>query len=526
MLRIGLSLSGGGYRAAFYHLGVLMYLNRIHMRDGSSLLDHVVSLSSVSGGSITSLWYMMCEKNGKRRTETFSELYHKLISTDIANILISSQEEGQRHNTSLIKQLANIYDDLLFKGEKFGDLMDAVEGLSVKRFSANASDFQSGLPFRFQATKRMLKGNHQYSYGIIGNKYYSISRGLARNIRLADILAASSCFPGAFEPIVFPTDFDLPSRKTASYFQHQEVGLMDGGIVDNLGLDAIFRAEEQIEKEMKTSDCCHDFVISSDVSDSKVKGYVAKKPLRKCRSKISQYYKLTNWAWKGSALTLILSVLTRQWWLTGMSGVVILGSIGARIGLTKINDFATRKLSKLTDLDITPDFIWKSKLGWLIPAIENRATSLTKMSASVVMAFMRRQMLTLWHKDVKWENRRIHNAIYGLGSNGSWRRLMSEEGLGKKFLPSPEMMLISDEAAEMDTTLWFSEKKIQNNLPQKILACGQYTTCWNLYRYITKVSNPRKGNLSAEHALLKEIGKQVKDDWCQFNDNPLFMSQF
>ena len=72
MLRIGLSLSGGGYRAAFYHLGVLMYLDRIHLRDGSTLLDHVVSLSSVSGGSITALWYMMCEKNGKRRDETFA----------------------------------------------------------------------------------------------------------------------------------------------------------------------------------------------------------------------------------------------------------------------------------------------------------------------------------------------------------------------------------------------------------------------------------------------------------------------
>lgn len=525
MLRIGLSLSGGGYRAAFYHLGVLMYLERIQLNDGSSLLDHVVTLSSVSGGSITALWYMMNEKNHINRSESFTGLYHRMISTNFPEILISSQAEGQKHFASLVKQLANLYDDVFFNGEKFGEIMDAVENIGIKHFSANASDFQNGLPFRFQATKRLSCGNNKFSYGYIGNKYYRVDRDFAREIRLADILAASSCFPGAFEPIVFPTDFSFKCRKTAPYYQHQEVGLMDGGIVDNLGLDAIFRFEEQMEKEIRTEDCCHDFVIASDVSDSKVKGYVARKPLRQCKSKISRYYKFTDRIWKGSGIVLLLSVLIKQWWLSGMSAVTLLVGFCARKTLTIINRFATNKLNDLSDLDLKPDFLWKSKLGWLIPALENRVSSLTKMSASVVMAFMRRQMLKLWHTDSKWNNRRVHNAIYALSTNGSWRRMMTSEGLGKKFRPSDQMMIISDEAAAMGTTLWFSENDLRNNLPQKLFACGQYTTCWNLYRYITKVSNPRIPNLNQEHALLKTIGKKVKDDWKLFNDNPLFMAQ-
>ena len=525
MLKIGLSLSGGGYRAAFYHLGVMMYLNRIHMQDGSSLLDHVESLSSVSGGSITALWYMMNEKKHRDREESFLDLYRLMTSTNIAEILISTQEEGQRHYTSLIKQLANLYDAIFFKGERFGDLMDAVEQIHVKHFSANASDFRNGLPFRFQSTKRILRGNQKFSYGVIGNNYYRVDRELAHNIRLADILAASSCFPGAFEPIVFPTDFDFPSRKTAPYFQHQEVGLMDGGIVDNLGLNTIFRFEEQMEKEARSQVCCHDFVIASDVSDSRMKGYVARKPLRHCTSKISQYYKLSNRIWKGSAAALLVGIFAKQWWLSGLSAGILLASLGVRKLLTIGNRFATKKLNELSDIEMTPDFIWKSKLGWLLPAVENRASSLSKMSASVVMAFMRRQMLTLWHTDQKWENRRVHNSIYALASNGSWRRMMMKEGLGKKFQPSEEMMLISDEVADMGTTLWFTEKNMQDNLPQKLIACGQYTICWNLYRYITKVSNPQKQNLSPEHALLKNLGRQVKDDWKRFNDNPFFMAQ-
>jgi len=46
MARIGLALSGGGFRATLYHLGVIRYL-----RD-SGTLPHVADIAAVSGGSI------------------------------------------------------------------------------------------------------------------------------------------------------------------------------------------------------------------------------------------------------------------------------------------------------------------------------------------------------------------------------------------------------------------------------------------------------------------------------------------
>ena len=45
--RIGLALSGGGYRAAAYHIGTLKALRKL------GILDKVDVISSVSGGSIT-----------------------------------------------------------------------------------------------------------------------------------------------------------------------------------------------------------------------------------------------------------------------------------------------------------------------------------------------------------------------------------------------------------------------------------------------------------------------------------------
>jgi predicted acylesterase/phospholipase RssA len=50
---IGLCLSGGGYRAAVYHLGALVRLNQ------AGLLPRVRTVSSVSGGSIVAA-FLVC----------------------------------------------------------------------------------------------------------------------------------------------------------------------------------------------------------------------------------------------------------------------------------------------------------------------------------------------------------------------------------------------------------------------------------------------------------------------------------
>jgi len=44
--RIGLALSGGGIRAAIFHLGMLQYLAE------AKLFDKIISISSVSGASL------------------------------------------------------------------------------------------------------------------------------------------------------------------------------------------------------------------------------------------------------------------------------------------------------------------------------------------------------------------------------------------------------------------------------------------------------------------------------------------
>lgn len=57
--RIGLALSGGGFRAAAFHLGVLKRLEEL------GLLHRVEALSTVSGGSIVgALYALRCTEHG------------------------------------------------------------------------------------------------------------------------------------------------------------------------------------------------------------------------------------------------------------------------------------------------------------------------------------------------------------------------------------------------------------------------------------------------------------------------------
>src|ERR671922_263111 len=59
--KLGLALSGGGHRAAFFHIGVLARLAEL------GLLRPIQAISTVSGGSIVGALYYLNVKNAARR---------------------------------------------------------------------------------------------------------------------------------------------------------------------------------------------------------------------------------------------------------------------------------------------------------------------------------------------------------------------------------------------------------------------------------------------------------------------------
>jgi len=73
-------------------------------------------------------------------------------------------------------------------------------------------------------------------------------------------------------------------------------------------------------------------------------------------------------------------------------------------------------------------------------------------------------------------------------------------------------------ASEAPTSLWWDKKDISNDRMDSLIACGQFTTCYNLMNYILELKD---SDISSEE--MDEMYKLLKKDWAEFNKDPLFM---
>lgn len=240
--KIALSLSGGATRAAGFHLGTLWYLDRL------GLLEDVATVTSASGGSFVATTWAMSLKRGKTFTDYFSWMVDRLRKAEMVEWCLSELTDGTPKSRSgrrtLVTALAEVYDRHFFEGFRFGQFWDEEPGIHLEDFVFNATDFRTGLGFHFSR------------HGPIGNARTPIPAELVRQVRLADVMAASSCIPGGMEPFFFPHDFvwegndaDEAFRRVEQILHGQGVDstqLMDGGIYDNEGIESTLLAVDRM----------------------------------------------------------------------------------------------------------------------------------------------------------------------------------------------------------------------------------------------------------------------------------------
>lgn len=259
---IGLALSGGGSRAAGFHLGCLTYLNHLE------LLPQVKMLSTASGGTFTGAIYVLSLVKGDSFETFFKDCYSALSETPLVKRILEKlgqeREIDPAKPPKLIEYAAQVYADSFLEIEAgkpalFGSILDKKD-MHLEEIIFNTTEFRKGMDFRFQKSTRD-------PHAKIGNFYMWLERypgdeekDLAGKIRLADIVAASSCIPGGFEPILFPDDFVWPDEETLSRIREirckvrgedvlpfkEPVPIMDGGIYDNLGLDSLLVADYRV----------------------------------------------------------------------------------------------------------------------------------------------------------------------------------------------------------------------------------------------------------------------------------------
>lgn len=217
-----LCLSGGGYRAMVFHLGVLWRLNEW------GRLSELDRISSVSGGSITSAmlglkWSKLDLRDGIA-LRLVPEVIEPVRALARVTVDVEAGLKGLFLPGSISERVEKAYDEHLFKGATLQDLPDA------PRFVVNATNVQSGALWRF--SKPYMRD-------------YKVGQVLRPRVTLAAAVAASSAFPPVLSPArldLNPTDFEPSEGEPLHRDEYMRtVYLTDGGVYDNLGLETAWK---------------------------------------------------------------------------------------------------------------------------------------------------------------------------------------------------------------------------------------------------------------------------------------------
>ncbi len=264
--KLGLALSGGGFRASFFHIGILAALAEMDM------LRHVEALSCVSGGSILGAHYYLeirqrlQEKSDQEMTrddyieivtriaEQFLQGVQQNIRVRVAESLVENLRMMFIPGYTQTNRLGELYEEHLFSRvpdqNEQGKQERILRNLKVKPKGTtnfkpkydnwkrrnkvpililNATSLNTGHNWQFTATwmgeppsaiDSQVDGNYR-----LRRMWYDEAPTEHQDIRLGQAVAASSCVPGLFTPL-----------ELSDLYQDITVRLVDGGVHDNQGV--------------------------------------------------------------------------------------------------------------------------------------------------------------------------------------------------------------------------------------------------------------------------------------------------
>ena len=268
--KIGLALSGGGFRASLFHIGVLAKLAEL------DVLRRVEVLSCVSGGSIVGAHYYLKVRHllqRKHDDEVTQEDYVELVR-ELADEFVDGVGSNIRclGGVNPITHLRTIVQPdhttrtigVLFERELYSKVRDGEE--SQDRWLTDLFVHPKGAPAGFEPKRHnwlrrakvpmlvlnatTLNTGHNWQFtaswmgeppagsenpadrnDILRRMWYGEAPTAHRRIRLGHAVAASACVPGLFNPMAFRGLYGQVDGDRVS----MTVKLVDGGVHDNQG---------------------------------------------------------------------------------------------------------------------------------------------------------------------------------------------------------------------------------------------------------------------------------------------------
>lgn len=231
--RIGLALSGGGYRAAAFHLGVFRKLHAI------GLLFKLDLMSCVSGGSIAGAF--LASRWGDPSALDDLENYLRTKSIAAGSVIGGILDPFE----SRLEKLGKTYDRDLFHGKTLASLSNG------PRIYLNATNLATGNMFFFVSGGGIAPEMGEHELGVVPADTFLISKAVA----------ASSAFPPVFPPLRIGSDIYPPADRV------EYVTLTDGGVYDNMGVNPLLRARNALDY-LVVSDGGRPFAIDTEPTTS------------------------------------------------------------------------------------------------------------------------------------------------------------------------------------------------------------------------------------------------------------------
>jgi predicted acylesterase/phospholipase RssA len=304
--KVGLALSGGGFRASFYHLGVLARLAEL------DVLRHIEVLSCVSGGSIIGACYWLALRRkllgtASMKREDYIELIRDLIAAFEESVAEDLRGLAQPSSAVLaFRLLKNKNKQGVLNPEDVAKALEAHFFVPLWGTLPPGGIFMDQLPFTPRDHDQALTGSQTFDLGKhnwmrankvpalflnattvntgrgwqftstwMGESPWAINEeadvierlewspySVAANwrIQLARAVAASAAVPGIFSPL-----------ELGPFYPNVRVQLVDGGVNDNQGVTSLLATNCNV---LLVSDASGQLRLESNPSPG-MKGFIS-----------------------------------------------------------------------------------------------------------------------------------------------------------------------------------------------------------------------------------------------------------
>lgn len=224
---LGLALSGGGSRAAAFHLGTIRGLSEI------DLLDELDVISSVSGGSVFAGAWLAARWKGFDLDTFLSGMTRELATGFVARSVSLRAFKLLLPSYTRSNLLSETFDGALMHGMRLSDLPERPL-LCINTSVMNTSQVGKFSRFGFSSTGIHAPGSTQSST----NPTIPLP-----DFPVALAAAASAAFPVGLPPVYLSRGKHIPTGWGGPDLAgHNRFALTDGGVLENLGVQTLLKS--------------------------------------------------------------------------------------------------------------------------------------------------------------------------------------------------------------------------------------------------------------------------------------------